>query len=336
MDILYIGDATGNSLGKAQTLERLGHKVTIAEPVPPPFKRLASKWLHQTGGFGLEPWLRARIIRRVSQSRFDLAFVNQGAWAGPMLVRALKQCARRVVNFNWDDPFGGRDHNSWTNYLRALPEYDLVVVVREPNIQEAYASGAKRVLRVFMTANEVAHAPRVLTSLDIERWRSEVLFVGTWMPERGGFLAALMKAGLPLTIVGDRWQKAPEWSTLKTAWRGGAVEGDDYARAIQCAKISLGLLSKGNRDLHTTRSIEIPCLGGLLCAERTSEHLKLYRESVDAIFWSDARECAEQCRKLLLDEPRRRSIAESGRRRCLENGLFESNVLNLILDKALN
>ena len=68
---------------------------------------------------------------------------------------------------------------------------------------------------------------------------------------------------------------------------GPAIYGDDYLKAIQLAKVSLGLLSKGNRDLHTTRTFEIPYCGGLLCAERTSEHLQLYQEDVEAVYWSD-------------------------------------------------
>ena len=47
----------------------------------------------------------------------------------------------------------------------------------------------------------------------------------------------------------DRWQKPP---------------------------LCLGLLSKGNRDLQTTRSLENPYAGGPLCAQRTSERLALY------------------------------------------------------------
>src|SRR3984893_15402741 len=99
------------------------------------------------------------------------------------------------------------------------------------------------------------------------------------MPERGPFLARLIELGIPLTIRGNRWNKAKEWPLLENFWQGPGVYNDeDYAKAIQCAKVSLGLLSKGNRDQHTTRSMEIPSLQGLLCAERTREHESLYRE----------------------------------------------------------
>ena len=116
-------------------------------------------------------------------------------------------------------------------------------------------------------------------------------------------MAELVRAGLPLSIWGHRWQKAPEWPLLAPYWRGPAQDDPEiYARIIQSAKISLGLLSRGNRDRHTTRSFEIPAVGGLLCAERTDEHCASYKEGVEAVFWKDARECIEQCRRLLSDD----------------------------------
>jgi hypothetical protein len=151
------------------------------------------------------------------------------------------------------------------------------------------------------------------------------------MPERGPFLQELLKAGAPLAIYGNDWHKAPEWPALQSVWHGPAIYGDDYLKAVQLAKVSLGLLSKGNRDLHTTRTFEIPYCGGLLCAERTSEHLQLYQEDVEAVYWSDVKECLEKCEKLLKNDKRRSEIAEKGRIRCLHNGIFnEPNLKNML------
>jgi hypothetical protein len=94
----------------------------------------------------------------------------------------------------------------------------------------------------------------------------------------------LILLGVPLTIRGSGWHKSPEWSHLKGYWKGGSIHGDDYAKAIQCAKVNLGFVSKENRDLHTTRSSEIPALGGFFCAERTSEHINMYVEGEEAFF----------------------------------------------------
>jgi dsDNA-binding SOS-regulon protein len=73
------------------------------------------------------------------------------------------------------------------------------------------------------------------------------------------------------------------------------------------------MLSKGNRDMHTTRSSEIPFIGSAFCAERTEEHSMMFREGEEAAFWDDAKECAEACQSLLRDEPRRQRMVEQAR-----------------------
>jgi hypothetical protein len=95
-------------------------------------------------------------------------------------------------------------------------------------------------------------------------------------------------------------------------------------------------MSKGNRDLCTTRSFEIPQLGGVFCGERTSEHLSLYDEGTDAVFWNDPEECAEKCKRLLSDETWRRQLASNGQLRAIRNGTRNENVMNQIVSRVFD
>jgi hypothetical protein len=101
--------------------------------------------------------------------------------------------------------------------------------------------------------------------------------------------------------------------------------------ALQGAKIALGFLSHGNRDLHTRRSVEIPYAGGLLCAERTTEHLAMYEEGIEAVFWSDVNECAAICHKLLVDDVLRERIRQQGMTRVRADGYGNESVCREIL-----
>lgn len=337
MKILYLGSAAPHytSLARARALERLGHHVEIFDPeqlIP------ESRWwraVHYRSGFRLltgavdakvRDWCRGR--------RFDLVWVNGGRVVSAGLVRWLRSQFGRVINYNNDDPFGRRDGRSWDTYLDALPEYDLVCVLREVNVAEARQLGAREVLRVWMSYDPVDHAPVELTKAEAEHWRSEVVFVGTWMPERGPFLQRLIERGVPLTIFGHHWNKDPNWILLQHFHRSDETLGRNYVAAIQSAKIALGLLSKGNRDLHTRRSVEIPYTGTLLCAERTTEHLQMFEEGRDAIFWSTPEECASLCRRLLRDEVHRSRIATAGRERVLQLKLSNEDIAQTILDAA--
>lgn len=331
--ILYVGPVSGTCLARAKALERLGHEVRHIDlrPLLP-----KSIWMDRItwrlGGHLLAPFLMKRLSSILQSQRYDLCYVDGGEWVTPAVIELLREHAAKIINYNIDDPLGPRDGARFKAFRNSLPYYDLNAVVREENVAEAYALGANKVLRVYRSADEVDHAPRALSARDHQQWDTDVLFLGTWFPERGPFLLGLIERGVPLTIRGSNWHKAPEWHRLKTHWKGGSIAGDDYAKAIQCAKVNLGMLSKENRDLHTTRSLEIPALGALLCAERTSEHSAMYEEGKEALFWRDASECAAACTYALDDEERRQSIALSGHDRIRRNGHYNETILNSIFE----
>jgi hypothetical protein len=327
--IAYIGPYSGTSLHRARAMERLGHSVTVVEPARfIPKSKWISRWIHRTGGVGVGLWIDAPIFNAVAVIKPNLIWVDQGTYLGPKLIKNLRALSAPIINYTIDDPFGGRDGHRFDRYLKALPYYDLLAVVRTENIAEAKAHGAHDVIRIWRSSDEIAHRPRAITPEIRQKWGSDVCFLGTWMPERGPFMAALIQDGLPLSIWGDHWKNAPEWPVLAPHWRGpGVYDDDSYAYIIQCAKISLGLVSKGNRDLHTTRSMEIPSLGGLLCAERTDEHLQLYDDFTDAVFWDSVDECKSVCRKLLADNVIRDRIAASGFEKHRRNGNKNENVI---------
>jgi spore maturation protein CgeB len=336
LKILFLGVNGGNAVKRAHALRRLGHEVMLIDPYSLfPWRNFVGRLIYYGGAALIESYFKRRLAPLIRKCRFDVTFVDNGELVGRKVLKVVREVSPLIINYNNDDPFGSRDKKKWRLYLEAIPQYDLLAVVRQVNVAEAYARGAKKVLQVFMAVDEL-DGPREITPSDRARLSHEVLFIGTWMPERGPFLRALLEAGVPLAIYGNSWQKAPEWPTLQSVWQGPAIYGDDYIKALQLAKVSLGLLSKGNRDLHTTRTFEIPYCGGLLCAERTSEHLQLYQEDVEAVYWNEVHECIEKCQKLLNDDKMRAEIAEKGRLRCLRNGIFNENNLKNMLAAAFS
>ena len=331
-----MGGPGSTSLMKARALERLGHRVTVLnlqECLP---RNIWLRRLNNWTGYAVCQTETAKFVAgRLVGQNYDVGWVDSGQMVGPRVVAALRKHARHLVNYNHDDPTGARDGRAWGSFKRAAPLYDLLVTVRPETEAELKELGARQVLRVWRSYDEVDHRPRDITPDDQVRWGSEVVFVGTWMPERGAFMAELVRRGVPLAIYGDFWPKADEWPELRAAWRGPAVYGDDYAKAIQCSKIALGLLSKENRDRHTTRSAEIPALGGLLCAERTDEHMQLFVEGKEAVLWRDVSECEAQCRALLSGD-KREEIRLCGEERVRALGIGNERILDSVLRQLLH
>ncbi len=321
MNILYIGSSRDGSTSahRADALRRLGHDVIAVDPYVLSTLGLSRPGigkLHYRTGYR---FVQRALTRWIESGAFGAAgpeavWVDSGELFGPEAVKALRRRYGPTILYNHDDVTGPRDGARFSSLKRALREFDLCVVVREPSVLEYQALGVKRVMKVWRSYDEVAHKPFALDEEIPVQFRSDVVFVGTWIKgdERDTFLAELLSRKVPLTIWGDRWHKSPAWSLLRPYWRGPSLAGRDYIAALQGAKVCLGLLSRGNRDRHTTRTVEIPYAGALFCAERTDEHLQLYDEDREAVYWSDAQECAAKCAALLADERRRLSIRAAG------------------------
>jgi spore maturation protein CgeB len=336
MKILYIGPDDGTCRHRRFALERLGHQVTVIDPFRAfPLPGLTRPWSFRTGALGLAGLVEHYVLSLVGEQRFDLAIVDNGEPVSPRLVRALRRHAPILVHLNNDHPYAPRDGRRWRLVLQTLPLYDLYVTPRLSTAEAARRAGIRNVMRMNFAADEIVHRPIVLTDEDHARFDADTVFVGAWMPERGPFLARLVERGVPLRIYGPRWDKARDHPILRPHIAGGAMQGDDYAKALQGAKIAIGLLSKGNEDLHTQRSLEVPAMGVLLCAERTSDHMAMYEDGVEAVFWDDADECADRCLELLADPERIRSIAEAGRQRVARNGDFNEQLMRKVLEQAV-
>lgn len=348
MDILYIGELSSGSTSahRAEALHRLGHNVSGWDPwnsIECFFRHNIIEHFHRRTGYVLlQNNIKKNLLFWLSAFsctvRPDLIWVNGGELFGKSILRSLKFFNIPIILYNNDDPTGRRDKGRFISLLSALNYYDHVATCRLPSYNELVKIlGQDRVQRIFMSYDEVAHQPLRLGEVIPNDFLCDVSFSGTWMrhEKRHLIIEHLLNAGFRVNIYGNRWHKSPFFEKIKPAWKRPFVKDREYVYSIVGAKINLGLLSKGNRDQHTTRSMEIPFAGGLLCAERTREHQLLYREDKDAVFWSSLDELLFCCRRLLANTQLRESIRLSGMARIRDLGVGNELVCSSILERAL-
>jgi len=341
MRVLFLGAIAPftTSCHRADAIRRLGHAVTHLDPLEafaPRLRGNGGKIHYYTGYLLLRQsvlaWLRAAVP---AQAPYDVCWVDSGELLGAHAIDYLKTQCTKVVLFNHDDPTGKRDWRRFATLRSAIAHYDHCAVVRPFNVLEFQSFGAKDVVHVRRTYDELAHCPPNDSPVP-PKFQSDVAFIGGNIKRegRGEFLATLIARGLPVAIWGDEWNRSRSWATLAPHWRGPSISGSAYVDAIRGAKLCLGLLSKQNRDEHTTRSMEIPYAGGLLCAQRTPEHTALYIEGSEASFWSDVDECFAVCQMLLKHDALRAGIRAAGMRRVRQNKVGNEDLCRTLLTRA--
>ena len=115
---------------------------------------------------------------------------------------------------------------------------------------------------------------------------------------------------------------------------GRAVYGDQYAEVLCAFDINLCFLRRLNRDRQTQRSVEIPACGAFMLAERTEEHLDLFKEGIEAEFFDSDEELLAKVRYYLANPEQRKRIAAAGLERCLRGGYSYHDRLRWMLEKA--
>lgn len=333
--ILFVGPLVdgSTSLQRCETFRRLGHEVVGVDMLPVPWSRVALT-------------LPYRAFQRLSGS-FDLAGVNRqlramDAGFAPKLVwieqgLSVEASTLRVLRDRWphtvilcysgDDRFNPR--NQSRQWLSCLRLYDLHVTTKNHNVPELLEAGARGVFHVDKAFDPLVHRPMPVTPDVRTLFGGDVGFVGWPEAERAASMLHLARHGVPVRIWGP-------WGRLRLSHPNLRIEGrplwsDDYARALSAFRINLCFLRKVNRDRHTTRSVEIPACGGFMLAERTEEHLALFEEDREAVYFSSDGELLEKVRWYLAHEDERVRIAEAGRRRCWAGGYTYAQRLEGVL-----
>jgi len=341
--ILYIGDGNSQttSFQRYAALGRLGHSVRLVSEVEfiPRVNRVVGK-LHFLSGYRyLQTTIQKNLLHSIENnlgnSSADLVWVDCGWWCGPRVIQLLKSYSPRVILFNIDDPTGPREPYFWHSLRSAANQFSTVFTVREETKCDFEKLGCPQVARIWRGYDEVAHAPNHVTGSSVDHLSSEVALIATCMEDRPEFAKDLIDMGVPLSIWGNGWQACRNWKTIKKHFRGRALENQAYVTAVENSKLCLGVLSKGNRDQHTQRSSEIPFANGVLCAERTPEHERMFPNG-EALLWKDSRECADIVlaslhQPLLLEDLRRR-----GRQRIIDLGLGNETLLKNCLRIAVS
>lgn len=313
------------SLQRMEAIAQLGHEVLPIDSTglrgPNASSHFCWRVMRRLCGSLDLSGINKEIVQVVKSRLPDVVWVDKGSVIKRRTLTYLKILCPQIllVHYNPDDPFGGI-RRGWRRFLRAAGAYDVHFVPRDENILEYRGIGCQHVHRFHRGFDPDMRRPLFVSDSDRKAYGSEVSFVGTWEKERERSLNHLVSNKVDVAIFGNHWNRGRHWDTLQSVWRGPAIYGLEYTKALCSVDICLCFLNKNNRDKQNSRTLEIPACGGFMLAERTDEHLKLFEEGKEAEFFSSDQELLDKIRYYLAHPHERVRIAEKGHDRCLKSG----------------
>ena len=260
------------------------------------------------------------LVESARRTYPDVVLAWRTPWLRSRTIASIQETGALVALYNHDDPFGpDRDMSIWKAFRRSIPAADICLTPRRANLDEYMAEGARRVGILDRAYDPGLHRPVELTAADRHRFGAEVAFPGHYEDDgRVTTIASLVDAGVDVRVYGPGWAEVLGPMAERVA--RPIVYGEEYVRAIAAAKIALVILSTRNRDEHTTRCFEIPAIGRMMMAPRTSELQGLFIEDKEAVFYSSDDELVELTKLYLENDQKREEIAHAGRERVRRDG----------------
>lgn len=310
------------------------HSITEADVIPLQWRSIGTR----VAGRLLRPLavreFNERLLALASQLRPDLFLAFKGQFVLAKSLRTLRASGIRCVNVYPDVSF--TVHGP---YLEAsLPEYDWIFTTKTFGIGDMRTRlGIQRASVLAHAFDREIHRPRLPTAAEAERLDSEVSFIGTWSPAKEVLLEALLRAvpEIRMRVFGSQWERVAGGSRLLGKFAGYPVVGTEYAIAIGCSRVNLGLLSErrtgaSDGDQITSRTFHIPAAGGCLLHQRTWELGEVLREGQDCEAFEGPDELAEKVVALLADDGRRQSLARSGLQRVRSGHSWDHRIRQLV------
>ena len=260
------------------------------------------------------------LNREILKRDFDILFVVKGNFVTAATLRALKARPNppKIIGWSPDDIY--LPHNNSVVLKAAAPHYDTFYTAKSLNITQGELAGMGFADPRFLHQGFDPEVHRPVPDAG-SRFAELVTFVGFGEQDRFDKMNHLARNGIPVHVWGNGWTRAMRAAADDNLHiHDHGLFGDDYADALCNSAVSLCFLRKLNRDLHTSRTFEIPACGGFMLAERTEEHRAYFEEGTEAVYFDDEAELLTQVRFYLEDPQRRATIAAAGRARAETSG----------------
>jgi spore maturation protein CgeB len=361
--VLFIG-----YLGRGQTsgmrraaLERLGYDVEAVE----------AGGLWQGCGYATRQFeqlsasgpridrLNARVLAAADSFRPQLVWAEKQEYLRADTIRQMGAKGAITLHYN-PDPYYSLSWKRTRLADESVSAYDVLVVTKRYELDEYRKHASGSVIYSPLGYDSIGHAP---PATRVENSREKVVFVGGWEPRRERLLSAASELTDDVAVWGYGWNIAQRSrinplralrlgrltpgrsvylgaprSRLTQAIRAGEgsngeIYEDRYSAVVAGSRIAFGFLRELNPDQHTTRSFEIPAIGGFMLADRTEDHREFFEEGKEAEYFSSDDEFREKVQFYLNNESARMRIACAGHRRCLKSGYSYDDRIRAVLNE---
>ena len=257
-------------------------------------KSIVNKIAFRIGIKGIYKTINDELRKQILEIRPDVLFIFKGMEIFPESLIWARSKGVKIYNYNPDNPFlfSGRGSGN-SNITASIGLYDAHFTY---NLKVKSEMESSFNIPTYWIPFGFDLSEIVYDSLMLEAEINKICFVGNPDRYRIRFLYELAENGFIIDLYGVNWQRFIQHKNIIVH---PPVFADKMWSILRKYRVQLNPLRIHNLDSHGMRSFEIPAVGGIMLAPRTSEHQMLFTEGKEAFYYSSTEEAMTQIGKLL-------------------------------------
>lgn len=184
-----------------------------------------------------------------------------------------------------------------------------------------------------MACDPEVHRRVEISGAEKLKFGSDVVFVGSYYPQRAEMLQAVLHHHP--TLWGPGWDVLPPTSPLRACIRGAHTQPDTWTKIYSASKIVLSIHycdSENRFPVHqaSPRVFEAMACGAFVLTDRQKDVLSLFKDGEQVVAFSDGADLDRKIAYYLQHADERERIAAAGRQEVLKSHTYENRLCRLL------
>lgn len=270
-----------------------------------PMRPLFGPVLRKLKPFRMPDWEVRVLVAQVEALKPDVILNQAMEYVRSPVLKLLRAPRRLIVGQIAAPRPEGEDYRVYDLVISSLPNFVAWFCRRE--VRARY--------------NQLAFEPSVLNAMGPQPERDIPLsFVGSLSPDHAGRVAWLeeIARNTPLKVWGNGIERLPSSSPLHAIYQGEAW-GRQMYDVLRRSRITLNFhIDIAEEWANNMRLYEATGAGAMLLTDRQRNIGDIYIDGDEVATYGSTRECIDQAKRYLADEPARAAVAVGGQRKAIE------------------
>ncbi|NQS89516.1 glycosyltransferase [Patescibacteria group bacterium] len=265
--------------------------------------------------------LNKKLVRLASNEKPDLCIVLGGQWILPDTLSEIKKMGISVVLWTADVP------RHFNNILKTAHIYDFIFCAGTEAVEILKNQGLEKVFWLPFACDPDYHHPVELTDREMEEYAKDIVFVGSFYPNRARVLESIFD--LDIAVWGPYWSRLDKNSILKKKVVDARVNYKEWVKMYNASKIVLvAHYNDGKTPCNqaSPKLYEALACRSFVLVDDQKDARALFEDKKHVVFFRDGKDLREKIGYYLNHPEERKKIAYGGYEEVLRKHTYRHRI----------